>query len=170
MAEIAQGIARALETVFRMRQQVVDLRHQRLQLHRHLLIKLRALSLLQLCDLLAGLFQGAQGAAHGDALQQQNQQQPRQAQSQPHLPHPLEALAHRRVILRHADGNRLAEASIVRAQHQQLLPLRPQLQVAVQARMLESRQLLVPQRTGTPMAVGKIDTEVVAGKRPLIGR
>ncbi|MNV64152.1 hypothetical protein D3C71_1567810 [compost metagenome] len=170
MAEIAQGIARTLEAVFGVGQQMVDLRHQRLQFHWHLVVELRALALLQLGDLFAGLFQWPQSTAHGDALQQQNQQQPRQPECEPDLLHPLKALAHRRVILRHADGDRLAEAAIVRTQHQQLLPFRAQLQVAVQAGMVEARQFLVPQRTGAPMAVGKVDTEIMPGKWPLIGR
>ena len=149
---------------------MVDLRHQRLQFHRHLVIELRALALLQLGDLLSGLFQWAQGAAHGDPLQQQNQQQPRQPEAQADLLHAPKTLAHGRVVLRHTDRNRLPEPAIVRTQHQQLLTFRPQLQVAVQAGMVEWRQFLIPQRAGTPMLVGEIDTEVVPGKRPLIGR
>ncbi|MNG04977.1 hypothetical protein D3C84_881460 [compost metagenome] len=149
---------------------MVDLRHQRLKFHRHLIIELRTLALLQLSNLLTGLFQWTQGAAHGDPLQQQNQQQPRQPQPQPHLLHALETLAHRRVILSDADGDRLSQTAIVRAQDQQLLAFRPQLQVAVQAGMFEARQFLIPQRTGAPMAVGKIDAEIMPGKRPLIGR
>ncbi len=56
MAQIAQRIARALEAVFGVGQQMVDLRHQRFQLQRHFFVELRALPLLQLGDLLAGLF------------------------------------------------------------------------------------------------------------------
>lgn len=170
MPEVAQRIARTLEAVFGVGQQVVDLRHQRLQLHRHPIIQLRTLALLQLRDLLAGPFQWAQGATHGEPLQQQNQQQARQPNPQTHLLHALEALAHWRVVLRDADGNRLAQTAIVRTQHQQLLAFRAQLQVAVQAGVIEARQLLVPQRARAPMAVGKIDAKVVTGKRPLIRR
>ncbi|MNY60724.1 hypothetical protein D3C86_1973160 [compost metagenome] len=46
MAEITQGIARALERIFGMGKQMIDLRHQRLQLHRHLSIELLARALL----------------------------------------------------------------------------------------------------------------------------
>ncbi|MNY50382.1 hypothetical protein D3C86_1858800 [compost metagenome] len=99
---------------------------------------------MQLRDLLAGLFQRAQGTAHGNPLQQQNQQQPGQTQAQPELLHAPEAFAYRRVILGDTDGNRHARTSIVRAQHQQLLPFRPQLQVAVQAGVIERRQFLIP--------------------------
>ncbi|MNV56381.1 hypothetical protein D3C71_1486610 [compost metagenome] len=123
---------------------MVDLRHQWLQLHRHLIIELRALALLQLRDLLAGLFQRTQGAAHGNPLQQQNQQQPGQTQAQPELLHAPEAFAYRRVILGDTDGNRHPQTSIVRTQHQQLLPFRPQLQIVVQAGLIERRQLLIP--------------------------
>ena len=144
MPQVTQGIARAFEAIFGVGQQMVDLRHQRFQLHRHGFVELRTLALLQLGDLLAGLFQRAQGAAHGNPLQQQNQQQPRQPQPEADLLHATETLAHRRVVLGDADGNRLAQPSVVRTQHQQLLPFRPQLQVAVQARVFEPRQVLIP--------------------------
>ncbi|MNN81703.1 hypothetical protein D3C81_1985550 [compost metagenome] len=100
---------------------------------------------MQLRDLLPGLFQRAQGAAHGEPLQQQDQQQARESQAEADLLHALEALAHRGVVLGHADGNRLAEAPIVRTQHQQLLAFRAQLQVALQARPFETWQFLVPE-------------------------
>ncbi|MOA18853.1 hypothetical protein D3C78_1391950 [compost metagenome] len=54
---------------------MVDLRHQWFQFHRHLIIELRTLALLKLRNLLAGLLQRTQGPAHGNPLQQQNQQQ-----------------------------------------------------------------------------------------------
>ncbi|MNF56278.1 hypothetical protein D3C84_377600 [compost metagenome] len=118
MAKVAQGIARALETVFGMRQQMVDLCHQRLQLPGHLCVQLRTLALLQLGDLLTSTFQRTQGSPHRDALQQQNHQQPRQPQPQANLAHALEARAHRGVIQGHADGNRLPQAPVVRTQYQ----------------------------------------------------
>ncbi len=170
MAEVAQGVARTLETVFGVGQQMVDLRHQRFQLPWHLFVELRTLPALQLGNLLPRPVQRTQGAAHGDALQQQNQQQPRQPETQADLLHPAEAVTHRRVVLGHADGNRLAQPSIVGAQHQQLLAFRAQLQVAVQARVVEPGQFLVPQGAGAPVHVGKIDAEIVPGKRPLVGR
>ena len=170
VAKIAQGIARALEAVLGVRQQMVDLRHQRLQLYRDLIVQLRALPLLQLGDLLAGLFQGTQRPTYGNPLQHQNQQQPRQSQPEADLLHAQETVANRGVVLRHADGNRLSQPPIVGTQHQQLLALGPQLQVAVQPRLSEAGKLLVPQGSRAPMFVGEIDAEVVPGERPLIGR
>ena len=145
MAEVTQGVARAFEAVFGMGQQVVDLRHQRLQLHRHLGIQLRALALLQLCNLLARSFQRAQGPAYGDPLQDQDQQQRRQPEDQADLAHQAKTFPHGRVVLSHADGNRLAKTLVVRSQDQQLLAFRAQLQVALQAGLGQLRQLLVPQ-------------------------
>ena len=73
MPQVAEGVAGALEAVFGVRQQVVDLRHQGLQLKWHLSIELRALALLQLSDLVARGLQRAQGTAHRDPLQNQHQ-------------------------------------------------------------------------------------------------
>jgi hypothetical protein len=129
VAEVAQGIARTLEAVFGVGQQMVDLRHQRLQFHRHLIVELRALALLQLGDLLARGFQRAQGAR---TVIRCSSRISNAASPSPGRPaHAPEALAHRGVVLGHADGDRLAQAAIVRAQHQQLLPFGSQLQVAV---------------------------------------
>ncbi|MNR32590.1 hypothetical protein D3C85_1501880 [compost metagenome] len=105
---------------------------------------MRALALLQLRDLLASLLKRTQGPAHCNPLQQQNQQQRCQTEAKPELLHAPEAFAYRRVILGDTDGNRHARTSIVRAQHQQLLPFRPQLQVAVQAGVIKRRQFLIP--------------------------
>ncbi|MDT4839168.1 hypothetical protein FQZ97_729520 [compost metagenome] len=103
MTEVAQGIARALEGVFGVRQQVVDLRHQRFQLARHAAVQRAALALLQLGDLLAHLIQRTQCTVDGQALQQQDQEQGRHPQAQAHLPYAAKALQHRRVILGHED-------------------------------------------------------------------
>ena len=86
------------------------------------------------------------------------------------LAHALEALADRGVILGHADGNRLPQAAVVTAQHQQLLAFGAQLQIALQTGLGQLRQLLVPQGTGAPVHVGKIDAEVMPGERPLVSR
>ncbi|MNG23951.1 hypothetical protein D3C84_1086200 [compost metagenome] len=80
MAEVTQGIAGAFEGIFGVTKQVVNLRNQRVQLLRHPVVQLTALALLQLGDLLANVFQWAQRPAHGDALQGEDQQQPRRAQ------------------------------------------------------------------------------------------
>ncbi|MNE96789.1 hypothetical protein D3C80_1950350 [compost metagenome] len=60
MAEVAQGIARALERVFGMGEQVIDLRYQRLQLCRYPSIELCTRTLLQLGNLLSRSLQRAQ--------------------------------------------------------------------------------------------------------------
>ncbi|MCY1405458.1 hypothetical protein D9M71_206970 [compost metagenome] len=101
-----------------MGQQMVDLRHQWFQFHRHLIIELRTLALLKLRNLLAGLLQRTQGPAHGNPLQQQNQQQRRQTETKPELLHAPEAFANWRVVLGDADGDRQPRTSIVRTQHQ----------------------------------------------------
>ena len=108
-------VRRALRPLEQAREQIAQLQQgQRSQLDNQVPLELEPLvaqinhllALLQLRDLLAGLFQRTQSAAHGNPLQQQNQQQPGQTQAQPELLHASEAFAYRRVILGDADGDR----------------------------------------------------------------
>ncbi len=133
MAEVAQRMPRTLQGFLGLRQQVVDLRDQRLQLHGCLAVQLLALALLQLGDLLAGALQWAQGQGHGVALQQQEYQQCHAHQAQPAQAYPREAVENRRVVLRHTDDDRLAVTPVFGTKRQQALPLRALQQFGRQA-------------------------------------
>jgi len=167
VAQVAQGVARALQGVLGVSQQVVDLRHQRLQLLRHLRIQIAAAALLQLHDLLADLLQRAQCAAHGITLSQQHQQQRGAAQPEPDPLHVAEALQYRLVVLGHADRQVLAITAVVGTVDQQQLALRAVGQFGLHTRAAWLEQLAVPQRARTPAAVGEVDAKVVPGKLPL---
>ena len=167
MAKIAQRIARALEGVLGMRQQMVDLRDQRLQLLGHLSIQIGTSTLLQLRDLLTHLFQWAQGSANGVALGNKDQQQRSASQAQTHPLHAAKTLQYRLVILRHADRQILAIAAVVGAVDQQQLALRAIAQLGLHANTIGFEQLTIPQRARTPAAVGKIDAKVMPRELPL---
>ena len=170
MPEIAQRIARTLEGVLGMAQQVIDLRHQRLQLLRHLAVQLGAPALLQLGDLLAHPFQRAQRRTHRVTLGQQDQQQRGSAEPQSQPLQAAKALQNGRVVLRHADGKALTKTLVVATIDQQQLATRTVTQAVLQARAGRLGQVTIPQGARAPGLVGEIDTEVVAGKRPLEGR
>ena len=125
-------------------QQVVDLLHQRLQLLGSLVVQLAALALLQLGDLQAHLLQRTQRTTHGQALQQQYQEQRQGAGAQTHPLHAGEAFQDRRIVLRHHDPQLLAHAPVA-AEHQQSLLLGPIDQALHQPFLVRHLQLAVPQ-------------------------
>ena len=125
VAEIADGMPRAFQGLVGLRQQVVDLRDQRLQFLRHVGVELGAAALLQLGDLHAGTFQRAQGGANRQALQQPEGQQREAEQSQSAEAHLAETVEDRGVVLGHADVQGLAAAPVLGAVDQEALPLRP---------------------------------------------
>ncbi|MNE24639.1 hypothetical protein D3C80_1179360 [compost metagenome] len=103
-------------------------------------------------------------------MQYQYQYQGDQAQAQAYLLHAAKLITHRGVILGDTDRNGLAKAPVIAAQHQQLLVLRAELQIGVQAATGWRRHVQVPKRPGTPAATVEIDAKVIAGERPLVGR
>src|SRR5690606_31619851 len=125
VTEVAQGVPGALEGVIGVRQQTIDLRHQRSQFMRGLDVQLPALALLQLCNLLASAFQWAQGELHCVALQQQEHQQNQADEPQSCEAHLAKAVENRRVVLRHMDNDLLTVALIAGAVRKQPLALRP---------------------------------------------
>lgn len=145
VTEVAQGVARTLQGLLGVRQQVVDLLHQRLQFLGSLVVQLATLALLQLGDLQAHLLQRTQRTTHGQALQQQYQEQRQGAGAQTHPLHTGEAFQDRRIVLRHHDPQLLAHALVVAAEHQQSLLLGPIDQALHQPFLVRHFQLAVPQ-------------------------
>jgi len=124
----------------------------------------------KLGDLLPRALQWAQCQSHGIALQQQQGEQGETDQAQTAQPHARKAVENRCVVLRHADNDRLSVAAVLGAIAEQSLALWTVEQFVRQARAFRPFWRGVPQRAGTPGALGQFDLEVVAGERPLIAR